>query len=417
MTDLLTRVRSAQALGSPGGPFATSGRPLVLSAGFAGAAAAGSALLGCMALALVGWFASDAGAYGQTTDAIRVGADAWLLAQGGHLELAGATISVVPLGLTAVCGYVALRLGRWAGQVSPARSSKELAAGVATLAGGYAAVTLITALLADAPAAHPHTVGAVVGSFLLSAVLGGGGILAGAGRLRTLATLLPETLRAVLTAAVAAVLLLVAVGAAVLALALLGDLGSAANVLSRLHADATGAALYTVVVAAVAPNAVLLAGAYVLGPGFAVGTGTVVSTSSVTLGPVPAFPLLAALPKDGVPPWWTELFVVVPVLVAFVAVVAAARRFPTGSYEVGVARGLGAGLLGGLAFGLLTAIAGGSVGPGRMAHVGAPVGACVGAAVVAMGIGGVLGGLAATWWSRRRDEPADAVDAVRPLGR
>ncbi|HET7388654.1 MAG TPA: DUF6350 family protein [Nocardioidaceae bacterium] len=413
MTDLLTRrVRSLRAADGRQG-----GRPLVLSAGFAGATAAASTLLGCIALALVGWFASAAGAYGQTTDATRVGADAWLLAQGGHLGLAGATISVVPLGLTALCGYVALRLGRWAGQVSPGRSVRDLVSGATVFAVGYAAVTLVTALLASAPQAQPHTVGAVLGGFLLALLLGGVGILAGSGLLRPSAGLVPATVRAVLTGALTAVLLLVSAGAAILTVALLGDLGSAANVLSRLHADATGSALYTVLVAAVAPNAVLLACAYLLGPGFAVGTGTVVSTSSVSLGPVPAFPLLAALPGDGVPPWWTELFVAVPVLVAFVAVVGAARRFPTGSFELGVARGLGAGLLGGLLSGLFIGLAGGAVGPGRMAEVGAPVGDCLGAAILAMGIGGVLGGLAGTGW-RRREARLDATGSPtrRPEG-
>jgi hypothetical protein len=64
-------------------------------------------------------------------------------------------------------------------------------------------------------------------------------------------------------------------------------------------------------------------------------------------------------------------------------------------------RGLAGGVCAGVAFGLLASLAGGAVGPGRMADV-APyaLDACV-RAVVAFGVGGVLAGLATTWRHRR----------------
>lgn len=112
MTDLLARPsRSVPPPPEPTGPVA---RPLWLGAAFAGAVASGAVLIACMAVGLVGWFASDAGAHGDTRDAIRVGAVAWLLGHGSGLTLGATTIGVVPLGLTALCWYVALRLGRWA---------------------------------------------------------------------------------------------------------------------------------------------------------------------------------------------------------------------------------------------------------------------------------------------------------------
>src|SRR5690348_10167830 len=54
-------------------------RPRSASVALAGAASAGLALLGCLLVAVVGWYATDAGAHGTTNDALRVGADAWLL--------------------------------------------------------------------------------------------------------------------------------------------------------------------------------------------------------------------------------------------------------------------------------------------------------------------------------------------------
>jgi hypothetical protein len=69
---------------------------------------------------------------------------------------------------------------------------------------------------------------------------------------------------------------------------------------------------------------------------------------------------------------------------------------------VGAARGLGSGVLAGLLVTAAVALAGGSVGPGRMADVGAPLLDTAIAATVSMGVGGLVAGVAVTWWARRR---------------
>ena len=51
------------------------GRPLSATAALGGAMAVAITLVLCMSLALISWFLADAGAHGQTTDALRVGAD------------------------------------------------------------------------------------------------------------------------------------------------------------------------------------------------------------------------------------------------------------------------------------------------------------------------------------------------------
>jgi hypothetical protein len=175
----------------------------------------------------------------------------------------------------------------------------------------------------------------------------------------------------------------------------------AANVLSRLHVDATGGLLYTVLVGAVAPNAALLSSSYLLGPGFAVGAGTLVSPAAVSLGPLPAFPLLAALPDPGTPPAWLAALVAPPVAAAVAGSVLTLRRHPTLGYDVGLLRGTGAGVLGGLLVTVLVALGGGAVGPGRMTVLGAALPDTLVSATVAMGVGGLFAGVAATWWARR----------------
>ena len=76
------------------------------------------------------------------------------------------------------------------------------------------------------------------------------------------------------------------------------------------------------------PNAAVWAVAYAAGPGFAVGTGTVVSPFGATLGPVPALPLLAALPAAGSPPAMVRAVLLLPVLAGVAVGVVLARRLP-----------------------------------------------------------------------------------------
>lgn len=403
MTDLLDTSDAPAPHGTVAGDSPL--RPLAVGAGVAGFASSLVVLLGCMAVGLVGWFASDAGAHGDTRDAIRVGTDGWLMAQGADLTVVSGgvhvTVTAVPLGLTLLCLYVAHRFGRWAAATSAVEDTRTLALGIAVMCGIYGVVALLAAVLASTPTAEPGLLGSFAGGFLVALVGGGTGLLRGSPDVVDWRDLVPQTARAIAVGAVAAAMLLVVAASVLLTVALLLDLGSAANVLSRLHADVSGGLLYTALVAAVAPNAVLLTGSYLLGPGFAVGTGTLVSPAAVMLGPVPAFPLLAALPSSGTPPTWLSALAAAPVVASVAGVVLMLRRYPAFSYESGAIRGLGAGACGGVLLTVLIALAGGAVGPGRMVDVGADRLDTLVSATVAMAVGGLFAGVAATWWSRR----------------
>jgi hypothetical protein len=403
MTDLLRP--AARRTPSDTGVTAT-GRPVVLTAVVAGAVSAGSMLLVTMAAALAGWFAADAGRYGDTRDAMRVGADAWLLAHGADLHLDTATVTVLPLGLTVICAYVAYRVGVWAGETAAVDRTADHLGVVLSAAGLQATVYSVVALLAAVLSIHPRAeadlLGALVGGFVLALLAGGAGLLAGTGQVRPLLGRAPALARSVLAGACAVVLLMLAAGSFLVAGALVADFGTAATVLSRLHADGPAGLSYTVVGLLFVPNASLLAGSYLLGPGFAVGTGTVVSPTAVMMGPVPAFPLLAALPDDGATATWTTALMGLPVLLALLGVVLAARLVPVERLDTGALVGLAAGLLAAVAFTALVVLAGGAAGPGRMADVGAPAWDTLLAAAVSFGGGGLLGGLLAAWRARRR---------------
>jgi hypothetical protein len=394
MADLLTSERAADD--SAAGAL----RPLAVGAAVGGLVASVSVLLACLAVAIGGWFASGAAEQASTADALRVGADAWLLGLGAHLDLADAHVTVVPLGLSLVSAWVCYRTGRWArrGVAAPDVGTGWLAAVVMAVV--YGAVAAVIATTASTEAAHPHPILAFAGGFVLAFLSGGAGLMSDPER--PWRARLPEPVAATATGALGAVLVTVAVCALVLAVALLHGFGAAANVLSGLGVDPVGALLYTVVISCVAPNAVLLTGSYLLGAGFSVGVGTVVSPTAVSLGPVPAFPLLAALPDDGPTPDWEPLLMGLPVLAAAAAAVLALRRHPVRRYDLGALRGLAGGLGGGVLLALLASLAGGSVGPGRMSEVGVGLGHVLPLAVLSLAVGGVIGGLVGTWLVRRR---------------
>jgi hypothetical protein len=403
MTDLLRPPGRRTSAGDGTRPV---GRPLMLSAVLGGLASAGWTLFASAAVSLAGWFAADAGRYGDTRDAVRVGADAWLLAHGARLRLDTTTVTVLPLGFTVLCALVAYRVGLRAAARSRVGSTPDqlrpVFSAAAVQAAVYALVALGTAVIAADTRAESSLMRALVGGFLLSFLAGGLGLLVGSGQFRPLLARAPETVRTAVSGAVVTVLLVFAAGCLLVFGALVLDFGTAATVLSRLHADGPGGLMYTVVGILFVPNAALLGGSYMLGPGFALGTGTAVTPTAVVLGPVPAFPLLAALPSDGATPEWTTALLGVPVLLSLVAVVLAVRLVPVERLDVGAMRGLAAGALAAVLFTSLVLLAGGSAGPGRMADVGAPAGSTFLAALVAFGGGGLVGGVLGAWWSTRR---------------
>lgn len=403
MTDLLSPARR------PGtsAPAPRPGRSPVLAAVVAALGAAGGVLAAAVAVALAGWFAADAGRYGDTRDASRVGADAWLLAHGAGIDLDTASVTVLPLGLTLLCAAAVYRAGRWVARTSSLRDGPgDLRVAVhatGTLATVYAVVAMLVAVLATHPRAEAGLLRALGGGFVLAFLAGGAGVLVASGNARALLGSLPGWGRAVLRAAAAATTAVLGVSAFLVAGALLVDFGTAATVLSRLHADGPAGLLYTLVGIAFVPNAVVLGTSYLLGPGFAVGTGSVVSPTAVVLGPLPSFPLLAALPDAGAAtPAWTTGLLAVPVVMTALAVGLVLRTAGTDGLDRGALWGLGAGALTAVALTVLVMLAGGSVGPGRMADVGADPVAVLLAAAVSCGAGGLLGGLAGAWWGRRR---------------
>ncbi len=408
-------------------------RPLALVAVYGGAAAALVPLVAMMLLGVVGWFLTDGGVHGSPRDGLRSGALAWLIGHGSGVHVEGATVTAMPLGLTLICALVVARIGLRTGErlsdhgpdahaLTDGERDWTVPAGATMFAATYSVLAVLVGVLAGTPSTQPALAAVLGWGLLLGGAAGGAGIAVGSGRAAVWLALVPLAVRETVQTALRILRTYLVVAALVFVVALLLDGGTALTVLSELHTDFSGGLLFVLLSLLVLPNAVLFAGSYLLGPGFQVGTGTLVSPTVVALGPVPMFPLLAALPDNGTTPFWTPFLMVLPPLAAAYAVARQFRNRPLLGWDVGALRGLASGVLAAFLFGLLAGIAGGAVGPGRMSQVGPLAASVLFHGIVSLGIGGLAGGLIATWWTRRypvldRPEPApqsSVADAQGP---
>jgi hypothetical protein len=133
-----------------------------------------------------------------------------------------------------------------------------------------------------------------------------------------------------------------------------------------------GGALLLLAQAAYLPNAICWAVCYSLGPGFAFGTGTVIAPTGLALGPLPEFPMLAALPggAGGVPGWVSVAVLGLPYLAGAFGGFLLARAAPMSSIEVAPLLGFACGAATGCVTGFWAAFSGGPLGSGRLATVG-----------------------------------------------
>lgn len=387
MTSTATRPPRPARAGAASGlvPARPGDLEALLTAG--GRAGVRAALLGLLLLVLpvvVVWWGEDRSGT-DVLDALRSTAQIWLVAHGVVLEHPGGRLGLAPLGLSAVMAWLCWRAGARAAQAggaATARAALQAAAGAALLYGGTA---VVVAAAVSGAGPTPVLWTAVVGPVLLAGSAAAGGALCslppGQGR-----RLSPRTVGVVCTGTGAALLLLAA-GALLVAGSLALDGRAVADVHAATEPGAVGGLGLALLGVALAPNAAVWAVSWLAGPGFAVGAGTAVGPFGVELGPVPAVPLLAALPATAPPGWLAVLVLAVPVAAGALA----GRRLstPVDGWRW-LPDALASGVLAGGLLGLLAAVSGGPLGSERLAVVGpspwqtgAAVAALVGAGVVA----------------------------------
>jgi hypothetical protein len=321
----------------------------------------------------------------------------WLLANGAELQLPSGPLLIAPLLLTAGIAWGLSRAGRFAVHAGDATAPRSAGGAVAVLVGGHVLLTAVLALVLDDDAAGVGFGRTLAGAAVLALVAGGWGVLAEAGVLDRL----PGALRPVLRAVSAGLLALLALCTAVVAIAVADDASGYAAVSGSLGGAGAGAIGLLGLGLLLLPNAAAAVLGLAAGPGFVVGAGTAVSVHGVTLGAVPALPLLAALPDTQAVPLLAFASQVIPVLGGLVTGVVLGRRMggdDGGSIVAGL-WGVLAGVLLGAASAVLVWLAGGALGDGALAEVGAPALATGLAVGVQAGIAAALAATVSRWRS------------------
>ena len=211
----------------------------------------------------------------------------------------------------------------------------------------------------------------------------------------------PAWSRAVPRAVTAALLLMFAGGAAVLATGLALNLERMTTMLAALDAGVIGNIALLLGQLAYAPNAIVWAASYAIGPGFTLGNGSIVSPAATELGALPAIPLLTAVPDVGPGGvshlWWLALGVAAGAVAATLVVLAR----PTARFDETTLVGGLSGVLAGVAFTGVAWLTSGDLGTDLLAGLGPQLVPVLVMATSTMGLSGAICGLVLGLWRRR----------------
>ncbi|HLL66149.1 MAG TPA: DUF6350 family protein [Micromonosporaceae bacterium] len=332
---------------------------------------------------------------------VRLGLAGWLLAHGVPLRTGLGAVGLVPLALTLLVGWRVFRAGVHTTRAIGARrgcnawAALRVGLAVAVAYGVLGAIVAVAARVPGLTVSVPRA-GLTLGLFGLAA--GTLGALVETRVLHRLVTALPAPVRDGLRAGGIAALLVLGAGAAVAGIAVALAAGAASRMMAEYHTGVAGQAGLTLVCLVYAPNVAIWAASYLVGPGFVIGTQTSVSAAAVTLGPLPAVPVLAGLPT-GPSSVAASVLLVVPLVAGMVAgwLLSRRRLREVGATLPGAASGhswIGAlaaavlaGPVAGSLLGAVAVAASGPLGDDGLAHIGPRVVpmAVITAAVVAIG--------------------------------
>jgi putative intracellular protease/amidase len=376
-------------------------------------------MAGLAALTLVAaivWIAAPHATVGSGLPGVlRTAIQLWLVGHHVGFDLrSSGPIGLLPLGLVLLPGALLWRSGRWvvrAGQVARLRHAGYAALALAVPYGlltGSLAVASRTALSAPSPAQ------AALAGFLLAFAAGGLGAVRALAPWGRLIKLMPERARCLVVGVTGSLAVLAGAGAVLTGASLIAHATEFRLATDELSPGPAGAILLLLAALAYLPNAVIWAMAYMLGPGFIFGVGTVVAPTGTVLGPLPLFPMLAALPAGSLTPrptapgWLGPVLLAVPFLAGAFGGLLTARTVPTPSIEIAPLWGFASGLLTGAVLGALAAFSGGPLGTGRLSATGPSGWQVALVATLELGIAAALTAGLTNWLLIRRHSPAQA---------
>jgi hypothetical protein len=393
-----------------------AGTPLAVRGAIASAAAAGTGLVILVLLVVIGWIAAPHNGLG-LTGVLRTAATAWLIGNHVGFVLTGTgPIGMLPLGLVLLPGALLWRAGRWVVRTGGVVRLRHAGTAALAVAVPYAALSAVLAAAGRSAQAAPSVLQALVCGFLLAVTAAGLGGARALAPWTQLTGLMSARLRSVVLGATGALAVLATVGALLVGASLAVHLRQYGSIDAALRPGIVGACLLMLAQLAYLPNAIVWAIAFTLGPGFAFGTGTVVAPTGSMLGPLPAFPMLAALPAGphpAVPGALSAAVLAVPYLAGAFGGLLVARAAPTPVLEAAPLWGFGAGALAGGVLAVLAWFAGGSLGSGRLAAVGPSPWQVGVVAVLEVGVAAAISAGVANWLRHRTTMARTAPQAAR----
>ncbi|WP_187369662.1 DUF6350 family protein [Fodinicola acaciae] len=364
-----------------------------------------------LAVVLLTWVV-DAGNGTKAIDAVRIGIGIWLLAHGASLKIGGLLVGLAPITVTALTCWQLVRAGTNAGRAVGADNLKLGAKVVATVAACYTlAGAIAAAVVLGGPAEVPilPAVASVATLGLLGSALG---VLRLERVRKDLLSRFPRPALVIGRAGLAAAIAVLGAGAVAAAAGLVLHWQRTAALMGSLDGGPVGVIGLSLVCLLYVPTVSIWGAAYLTGPGFMVGAGTHVGLFGVSLGPLPAIPLLGGIPSAAAP-WPAYVLLALPVA-AGVGAALILKRSTAWPREWSWRFGYAAltGLVSGVLLAAAALAAAGPLGAARLAAIG-PSGWQVGLSgglEIALGAAGLVAyDYGREWWLEYRQERAEQL--------
>lgn len=311
----------------------------------------------------------------------------WMTGFGSSLGIDDGAVTMIPLGLTLITTLLLRGSMRRAQGDDPGRAA-------------FVVIGFVGAVALFSLAVPAHSWVAVLGAFAIA-------ILTGLTVVPLPVDRIPSWVRSAVRTAVVTFMLVLVAGLVTVGIAMALGWDSIRTIHEALQPNTVSSIVLILLQLAYLPNAVLMAVSYLAGLGFAVGEGTQFSPFMSVSEPLPAIPILGALPEPGAGPGWIVLLAPAAIGV-LIGVVRSLRRGHRTPQEIG--REIPVILL---VLYVLTAvsmaIASGSIGPGRMAEIG-PSMQLTGLTVTGL----VGGGIALGLWTRLGMNAAGFLESETP---
>jgi hypothetical protein len=366
------------------------------------AAAAGLAVLTIPAL-LVWMTAAGVGIAGVA----RLGVSIWVVAHGVPAVVDGVTITLLPWGLLLVPVLALALVGRWAARACRPDDGRSRSVLVASVAVPYGALVALAAAWSGLSVPGALMRGTVLAGAVLAVVVAGS----------TARRLLPSWLATPLRAGAVALTALLGAGAVLAGAGLALRFDDAVSMLQALDAGAAGGLVIALLGLAFVPVLVVWGASYALGAGVLIGPEVVISPllQSATPTQLPPFPLLAALPAHATPfAWALPVLGVAAGVLAGLVIARSAREEPRlhrAVLAVAAAAVAAVGML------VLAVLASGGLGEDRLSSLGPPAAMTAMLMFVLAVIGAVPASVVTSATGKPRLAVAAPEDPPEPDGR